>query len=62
MHREIAHADEHFRPESWASLYLLTGLLGVLIGLDLWPAFAGWLTSQGLSVPAGWSRRRRSAT
>src|SRR5262245_50483279 len=56
MHREISHADQHFGQESQAPLYLLTALLGLLIGIDLWPAFAAWLTSRGLAVPAGWSR------
>jgi Cu+-exporting ATPase len=43
MHREISHTDEAFRQDSNLSLYLLTGLLGLLIGLDLWPRLAGWL-------------------
>ena len=43
MHREISHTHEAFRQESNLSLYLLTGLLGLLIGLDLWPALAAWL-------------------
>jgi Cu+-exporting ATPase len=55
MHREIAHADPTFRPASNLSLYLLTGLLGLLIGLDLWPAFAAWANGQGLSLPT-WAR------
>src|SRR5207244_1813048 len=37
------------------SLYLLTGLLGLLIGIDLWPALAAWLAEQGLSLPT-WPR------
>src|SRR5579884_2179616 len=55
MHREIAHADEAFHPESNLGLYLLTGLIGLLIGLDLWPAFAGWWPVQGLGLPT-WPR------
>jgi Cu+-exporting ATPase len=55
MHREISHADKAFNQESALSLYLLTGLLGLLIGLDLWPAMATWLGSQGLPVPS-WPR------
>jgi Cu+-exporting ATPase len=35
MHREISHADNAFQQESRLSLYLLTGLLGLFIGLDL---------------------------
>jgi Cu+-exporting ATPase len=46
MHREISHTDEVFRQESNLSLYLLTALLGLLIGLDLLPRLAGgWLPS-----------------
>src|SRR5262249_40833079 len=43
------------RRESNLSLYLLTGLLGVLIGADLWPSIAAWLAAQGLVLPT-WSR------
>ena len=55
MHREISHTDDAFRRESNTSLYLLTGLIGLLMGVDLWPAVASWLTSQGLTVPS-WPR------
>src|SRR5919204_1251020 len=54
MHREISHADQAFRQESNAPLYLLTGLLGVLLAADLWPALAGWLGGWGLGLPT-WS-------
>src|SRR5437660_12932095 len=43
MHRELSRADEVFGSTSNAALYLLTGLLALLIGLDLWPPFAAWL-------------------
>ncbi len=56
MHREISHADQNFAQESRLSLYVLTGLLGLLIGLDLWPAFAAWMTERGLTLPTGWPR------
>src|SRR5438132_8419420 len=56
MHREISHADSHFAAESRLSLYLLTALLGLLIGADLWPAFAAWMTERGATLPVGWSR------
>ena len=46
MHREISHTDAAFAQERNLSLYLLTALLGVLIGLDLWPQLVAW---------AGWS-------
>ncbi len=55
MHREISHTDEAFHQESNRALYLLTGLIGLLIGLDLWPAVAAWLRPQGLDLPS-WSR------
>jgi Cu+-exporting ATPase len=48
MHREISHTDEALQQESNASLYLLTGLLGLLIGIDLWPRLVAWLGADGL--------------
>jgi hypothetical protein len=51
MHREISHVDPAFRKESNLSLYLLTGLIGLLIGIDLWPNLASWLAEQGLPLP-----------
>ncbi|MGE3806409.1 MAG: cation-translocating P-type ATPase family protein [Gemmataceae bacterium] len=56
MHREISHVDSAFEQESNLSLYLLTGLLGILIGADLWPALAGWLQATfALDLPT-WPR------
>src|SRR5437762_2154281 len=55
MHREISHADSSFAQESRLSLYLFTGLLGLLIGIDLWPALASWVLRQGFSLPT-WPR------
>ena len=55
MHREISHAEGTFSQESRLFLYLLTGLLGVLIGLDLWPLLAGWATNNGVPLPS-WPR------
>jgi Cu+-exporting ATPase len=43
MHREISHTDQAFQRESNLSLYALTALIGLLIGLDLWPIIAGWV-------------------
>ncbi len=54
MHREVSHADQGFHPESRLSLYLLTGLLALLIGADLWPAVARWIAGWGPSLPT-WS-------
>src|ERR1043166_8876485 len=45
MHREISHTDQAFYQERNLSLYLLTGLIGLLIGVDLWPELVklvGW--------------------
>src|SRR5579883_3475669 len=55
MHREIKHTDPTFHPESNLSLYLMTGLLGLLIGMDLWPVVAGWLGDTGLNL-SPWGR------
>lgn len=55
MHREISHTESAFSQESRLSLYLLTGLLGVLIGMDLWPVVADWAATLGVSLPT-WPR------
>lgn len=52
MHREISHTDSAFEHDSPLSLYLMTGLLGLLIGLDVWPTFVSWT---GWSLPT-WPR------
>ncbi len=54
MHREISHVDEVFESHSDLGLYFLTGLIGVLIGLDLWPSLASWLATYDLNLPT-WS-------
>jgi Cu+-exporting ATPase len=54
MHREISHADHAFEQESRLGLYLFTGLLGVLIGADVWPMAARWIATWGPSLPT-WS-------
>jgi Cu+-exporting ATPase len=51
MHREISHADRAFQQESRLSLYLLTGLIGLIIAADLWPIVAAWLEGLGLVLP-----------
>src|SRR5271166_5191340 len=55
MHREISHSDEAFHQESNLALYLLTALIGLLIALDLWPAFAAWEPIKNLGLPS-WPR------
>jgi Cu+-exporting ATPase len=58
MHREISHTDPALQAESNQSLYLLTGLLGLLIGLDLWPTIAGWFPGGLPSWPNEWKGYR----
>ena len=43
MHREISHSDANFEQQSTTPLYLFTGLLALLLGLDLLPRLANWL-------------------
>ena len=43
MHREVSHADPGGPGGPPLSLYLLTALLGALLGADIWPVVAGWL-------------------
>src|SRR2546428_550071 len=50
MHREIKHSERPFYTESPLSLYLLTGLLGLLIAADLWPLLARWLVAQQIDL------------
>jgi Cu+-exporting ATPase len=52
MHREISHVDGAFQSDSRLSLYLLTGLIAILIGADLWPSIAAWIAGWGPQLPA----------
>jgi len=52
MHREISHTDPNSQQDSPLSLYLLTGLLGLLLAADLWPILARWLAPWGLALPS----------
>lgn len=56
MHREFNPTDSPFRSQGHSTLYLLTGLLGVLLVADLWPSLTGWLATLGLSLPT-WATR-----
>jgi Cu+-exporting ATPase len=56
MHREFDATDSPFRPRSNLTLYLFTAFLGALLVADLWPPFANWLTTQGLTTPT-WASR-----
>src|SRR5438105_4343366 len=56
MHREIRHADSAFGSERKLSLYLLTGLIGLLIAADLWPVIADWLSARGIAI-LSWPRQ-----
>jgi Cu+-exporting ATPase len=51
MHREISHAEQAFQKESNLSLYLLTGLLGLIMAIDLWPRLAIGLQAWGITLP-----------
>jgi heavy metal translocating P-type ATPase len=51
MHRQISHTEQPFYQERNLSLYLLTALIGLLIGLDLWPGLVAWT---GWALPT-WS-------
>ncbi len=55
MHREISTVDDPFRSESPLALYLLTAVVGALLGADLWPVVAGWLKGQGAETYS-WAR------
>ncbi|MCS6850481.1 MAG: cation-translocating P-type ATPase family protein [Gemmataceae bacterium] len=55
MHREISHTDGAFHHQSNLSLYLMTALLGVLIGLDVGPSVIAWINGFGWDLPT-WSR------
>jgi Cu+-exporting ATPase len=55
MHREISTVDDPFRSESPLGLYLLTAVVGGLVGADLWPVAAGWLKGQGVEAYS-WAR------
>ncbi len=50
MHREISHSDRAFQNDSRLSLYWLTGLIGAIIAVDLWPILAGWLEPLGIAL------------
>jgi Cu+-exporting ATPase len=52
MHREISSSERLDQGEPPLSLYLLTGLIGLLLAADLWPAFVQWT---GWSLPT-WPR------
>jgi Cu+-exporting ATPase len=57
MHREISHTDPTFAPPRNLSLYLLTGLIGLLIAADLWPKLVSWMQWTVPTWPAtisGW--------
>src|SRR5271165_3597330 len=54
MHRAISHTDPHFEEESRLTLYLLTGLLGLILAADLWPILVRWLGAWGSGLPT-WS-------
>ena len=56
MHREFDPTAYPFRPVVAWPLYLLTGFVGALMLLDLWPLVAGWL--EPLTGKPGWQPLR----
>jgi Cu+-exporting ATPase len=56
MHRTFETTDSPFQPRSNLGLYLFTSLLLLLLGADLWPLLAKWLTDQGAPTPT-WASR-----
>jgi Cu+-exporting ATPase len=52
MHRQLSYADSAFQRESNLSLYALTALVGLLVGLDLWPFVATWVDPPQSWLPA----------
>jgi Cu+-exporting ATPase len=51
MHREISHADPAFGQKSNAWLYLLTGTVGVILGVHLWPDLVRLLGGEAWGLP-----------
>src|SRR5436190_5182475 len=51
MHRELSHADAVFARPRLVGLGLFTGLLTVLLVLDLLPPLAEWLSGYGITLP-----------
>jgi Cu+-exporting ATPase len=51
MHRELSHADAVFARPRLIGLGLFTGLLAVLLVLDLLPPLVEWLSGYGITVP-----------
>jgi Cu+-exporting ATPase len=46
MHREISHTDSAFAPQRNLTLYLFTGLIGLLIAIDGWLRLTNWLAGR----------------
>ena len=55
MHREITPSERLGHAETPLSLYLLTALLGLFLGADLWPALVDWAGWSGSWLPT-WPR------
>jgi hypothetical protein len=52
MHREISHTDSALRQDSNLPLYVMTALIGALIGLNLLPRLASYLGVSALAGPS----------
>ncbi len=55
MHREITPSERLGHSDTPLSLYLLTALLALLVGADVWPALVEWAGWSGSWVPS-WPR------
>src|ERR1700687_452352 len=55
MHREISHADEAFGRHSNETLYLLTGLIGLILGVHFWPDLVRATAGSAWGLPT-WSQ------
>jgi Cu+-exporting ATPase len=51
MHREISHVNQAFERKSNLTLYLLTALIGVILGVHLWPDFVRLLGGESWGLP-----------
>src|SRR5437762_9259715 len=55
MHREFSPSERLGHGDTPLSLYLLTAILGLLLGADVWPALVEWAGWSGTWLPT-WSR------
>jgi Cu+-exporting ATPase len=51
MHREISHAEQTFGRQSNVTLYVLTALVGLILGIHLWPDFVRLIGGSTWGLP-----------